>query len=49
MKENKRITGVKIDAMWDLTGALPEGLVAWFNVLPQDQRKTVVRDLVEMI
>ena len=44
-----KITGVKIDEMWDLTGKLPNGLISWFNVLPTEQRKSVVKDLIEII
>ncbi len=47
--EKQKITGVRIDAMWEVSEEIPEGLVAWFNVLPQEVRKKIICGLVEMI
>jgi len=44
-----KVTGVQINEMWDLSGNVPEGLIMWFNVLPEDKRQSVVEELKKML
>lgn len=44
-----KITGVLIDEIWKTNiRNLPYGLIAWFNVLPENKREFVLEELNKM-